>query len=445
VSSPVAPRPVLGGGPVAWLGYLLFFLMLFVPTSYQVVKAPMLVLLVLLVLAGALARGRWRLHPLVLLWTVFLVGVGLLFMVRGLMLGAPGAIRVGTVYVVWPLVYMMLVAGATRWEVLRGLGRTMIASTMAIALYGFSYILHVVGWLPAALFLPVDLGQQIGLYRGFIELNLYNLSSLLFLVPFVVALLMTWSQRGVLLASRTILWIALVMGGALVLLSGRRALLLVVMLSPALVLVFRGGLPAGERRSGQRRLVGAFLGAGVAALCLLVYLNAAYHFSLLSVWRMFLQGFDFGRDVSATARSDQLTALMTNWAGSPLLGAGHGASAAGSVRSVEMPWAYELSYAALLFHTGLVGFLAYSAAVVWIYVEGWRVIQRGGAVASYMLAVLVGLSCFLIGNATNPYLEKYDLMWVIFLPVAVINYGLLARSDPVGPERSGTGVVTAAP
>jgi hypothetical protein len=413
-----------------WLAYLLFFLMLFVPTAYQVVKAPILVLAVLMVAAGALVTGRLRLHPSVLLWTVFLVCVGLLFMIRGLLGDAPGAIRVGTVYVVWPLVYTVLVAGASRWLVLRGLARTMVVATLAIAAYTVSYILHAVGLLPSFLYLPLDQGQLIGLYHGYIELNLYNLSSLLFLVPFLIAMLMTWSDRPSLPASRFWLWTALVAGGVVVLLSGRRALLLVVSLAPFFTLGLRQLLPSGDRRSSRRVMLGTVVGAGVAMLALLVYLHAVYSFSLATVWRMFLLGFDFGRDVSATARSNQFVALLTEWANAPLLGAGHGASAAGSVRSVAMPWAYELSYAALLFHTGLVGFIAYASAVVWIYAEAIRVIRDGGARASYMLAVLVGLTCFLIGNATNPYLEKYDLMWVIFLPVALINHRRLERDGP---------------
>lgn len=432
-------------GPGAWLGYVLFFLMLFVPTTYQVVKAPMLVVLVLLVTAGALVRGRWRLHPTVLLWTVLLMGVGLFFMIRGMMAGAPGALRVGTVYVIWPLVYTVLVAGATRWSVLRGLVRTMVAATIAIALYGVSYILHIVGWLPAFLYLPIDLGQQIGLYRGFIELNLYNISSLLFLVPFLIALLMTWRDQRTTPVHRLWLWAALVAGGALVLLSGRRVLLLVVSFAPVFVLALRAALPYAERVSGRRTLIATLAGAGVAGLTLVLYLNAVYQFSLASVWRMFLQGFDFARDVSATARSNQLTALVTEWADAPVLGAGHGASAAGSIRSVAMPWAYELSYAALLFHTGLLGFTVYAAAVAWIYVEGWRVIRDGGDLGRYMLALLVGLSCFLIGNATNPYLEKYDLMWVIFLPVAVINHRLLARDELPAKLRPGTRALVGSP
>jgi len=34
---------------------------------------------------------------------------------------------------------------------------------------------------------------------------------------------------------------------------------------------------------------------------------------------------------------------------------------------------------------------------------------------------LVGMISFLIGNATNPYLGKFDFMWVIFVPVLIIN------------------------
>jgi hypothetical protein len=46
---------------------------------------------------------------------------------------------------------------------------------------------------------------------------------------------------------------------------------------------------------------------------------------------------------------------------------------------------------------------------------------------------------YLIGNATNPYLEKFDYIWVIFLPVALINFWLLGKNSPG--ERSFNGEV----
>jgi len=51
--------------------------------------------------------------------------------------------------------------------------------------------------------------------------------------------------------------------------------------------------------------------------------------------------------------------------------------------------------------------------------------RSGHWLGIYMLPVLAGTSCFLIANATNPYLAKFDYIWVIFLPVALINIWLL--------------------
>jgi O-antigen ligase len=315
---------------------------------------------------------------------------------------------------------------------LDGLLRTLTLAAAAIGLYGLSYILHAVGWLPGFLYLPLNQGQGIGLYQGYVELNLYSLSSLLFMVPFLTGALLIWSPAVNAPVSRRALWAALAPAVLLVLLSGRRALLLVVALAPLIALALRAFLPAAERR-GQRRLVVRFAIVGAAALvALLVYLQLNYGLTVTSLWHMFTEGFQFTRDVSASARRQQFYALLQGWADAPLLGAGHGASAPGSLRSADQPWAYELSYLALLFHTGLVGFLAYAAGVAWIFWMGVRMIRAGGPDGSRVLPILTGLTCFLIGNATNPYLEKYDLMWVIFLPVAFINSWLLRQRPRPG-------------
>ncbi len=94
-----------------------------------------------------------------------------------------------------------------------------------------------------------------------------------------------------------------------------------------------------------------------------------------------------------------------------------------------MPWAYELYYLALLFQTGLLGFMAYGAGVAWTHVMGLRVIREGGPLGEMMLPILVGTSCFLIANATDPYLARFDGLWVIFLPLAVVNLWLLSRRE----------------
>ena len=79
---------------------------------------------------------------------------------------------------------------------------------------------------------------------------------------------------------------------------------------------------------------------------------------------------------------------------------------------------------ALLFQTGIVGFTAYAAGIVWIFYRGIMLIREGGQLGGMMIPMLVGCTAFLIANATNPYLARFDGLWTLFLPLAVINYRL---------------------
>jgi hypothetical protein len=425
--------PHSSGFWIALPGYVLFFMMLFVPTAYQEVKACLLLLVVGMISVGVLQRDRLTLHPVVLLWVLFLATVGLAFMLLGLANGTPGALRVGTVYVLWPLVYSLMVAGTAHEKVLRELSRILVAATIAIGLYGMSYILHAAGWLPDFLYIPIDQGQEIGFYQGFVEFRLYAISSLLFLVPFLVAALLTWPADQTIPVSRLGLWVAFIAGSMLTLLTGRRALLLVIGLSPLVALIFRAFLPLSEKQRQRTLVIRFFTSGGLALIGLVSYLNFISGFDVLAVVDMFVTGFDFtgAGDIGASERSEQFVAMLQAWPDHLWFGFGHGASVPGSIRASDMPWAYELSYMALLFHTGILGFLAYTAGVVWIFWMGVRIIRFGNELSLYMVPILVGTACFLIANATNPYLEKYDYLWVIFLPVAYINLWLLTDQEEV--------------
>ena len=74
---------------------------------------------------------------------------------------------------------------------------------------------------------------------------------------------------------------------------------------------------------------------------------------------------------------------------------------------------------------GLVGILVYGSAVICLFARGIAVTRQQPEAAIILIPLLSGLFCFLIANATNPYLEKFDHMWVLFLPVAFLNAFLL--------------------
>jgi hypothetical protein len=72
--------------------------------------------------------------------------------------------------------------------------------------------------------------------------------------------------------------------------------------------------------------------------------------------------------------------------------------------------------------------MAYAAGFVWIGVTAHRIARAGWPEAPSLVATLVGTTIFLVANATNPYLEKYDYLWVIFLPIAFVNCWLVERA-----------------
>ncbi|HWC73716.1 MAG TPA: hypothetical protein VG454_07235 [Gemmatimonadales bacterium] len=428
LSPPRARGPQIG----IWISALLFFLMLFLPASYQAIKAPLLALVLAMIALQALAHRGLQLHRTVVAWTMLMVFTGLVFMFRGAAHGAPGALKMGGVYALWPLVYLLLIAGAATPGALRMMVRVLVVATIAVGVYGASYIMYVVGVLPASLYIPLEQNQRIGFYQGFVEINIDSIASLLFLIPFLVSALMTWPRTEALIPRRW-LWIALLSAIALAALSARRALLLVALLSPVFALLLRQLLPTAEKRASRRIVWQFLLAAPLTIAGLWLALHFAFGVSLSPVVDMFRRGFAFQSYGRAVERKEMFLNLLAGWAKSPLLGSGQGAIAPGWIRSQEQPWAYELSYMALLFHAGLLGFLVYTAGVGWIITMALRIIREGNRLGLCTLSVLVGSLCFLLANAADPYLEKFDYMWVIFLPVALINVWLCSqRPSPLG-------------
>jgi hypothetical protein len=419
-------RNVLRAG--GWLlratGYTLFFLMLFLPTAYQPIKGALLGLTVVGIVMAAAVTGRFPLAPGIALGALGYSALGLASVIKGLTGGAPGALAMFNVYVMWPLVYTLLVVGASFPGVLRGLTRVTVCAALAISLYSIIFVLREAGYWPSALYYAFDQGQAIGFHGTYVEFGLYSTTTLLFLVPYLVGALFVFPKAHA-PVSRPMLWLTMVLSFTTVLLSGRRALLLLVPLAPVLALLFRAWLSVTRKRESRRLVRRVGWAALAMALVLIVIMTAIGGMAPAGFVDMVASGFRFNSDVVAMSRRDQFLALVNGWLQQPLFGSGHGAPVRDVIRSPEVPWAYELTYLALLYHTGIVGFLAYSAGLFWTFLKSRQIARTGWPQAPYLVATLVGTASFVLANATNPYLEKYDSIWVLFLPIAFINAYLM--------------------
>ncbi|PRY67389.1 O-antigen ligase family protein [Halomonas ventosae] len=411
-------RNALGG----WvLAIQIFFVgMLTLPTTFQLQRGVFLAVLV--VLAVSFAIRHWRVHRDVLfLWTATMF-VGAFGVVWGVLNGSPGALRVSTVYLVWPAVYFLFIGLAHRLFVIHRLETALLVGVVLATIMALIVLMAGVfgfGELVFSLMRFQDAG--FGSYSGSIEFRLYNLTTVMYGFPFVIAVLL--ARRGDWSGWRTVaLW--LLLGTILVVSvgSGRRMFWLLVLLSPFVVLFFLQlsalRLPALPlMRVGMRFLLVMILILGMSILAL--------GLDPVAVADQFVAAF-LGQENSSSIRFEQASALWGAFAESPLLGNGLG-SAVEINRSKEMPWAYELWYLSLLMNVGLLGFLVYTSAVVWVLIKGVMIARKDRAFAALFVPLASAMVIFLIMTATNPYMGKFDYLWVIFLPVALINAYLTKR------------------
>ena len=394
----------------------LVFLSVSLPTAFPAAKLSMLALIILAILI----RGRVRMHSYLYAASLFAGVFGLLWTIYGVEAGNPGALRVLTVMMVYPIVLPII------FSVIGEHSRERLVSVFlwsAIVIICFDFL--VVG---ASFFSPLQFFSDVSrtIYaeantsdaQEYFKFSVPNIASVIFLLPFFLGAYF-FGYRPI----RASLLIALILSLlAIAILSGRRALLLTMFLGPIVaVLITRGTRDAGQSgRAGVSKLFSwslMLISAAAVTYFFVDVVGAEYFANQLSSVA------DFAENQSNIERRLQFNALYQGIKDSPFFGQGAGAAASYS-RSQEMPWAYELYYMSIAFQYGLLGFLLYSALIgvqlIWL-INRVRINGR----ASFEFSYLAGFLAFLFASFTNPYLGKFDSMWMIFVLYALMNDRML--------------------
>jgi len=402
-----------------------------VPTILQPLKVAVLIFVLACM---ALRRKTWNTQatPAQLALDLAALGysvVGMCWAIYGLLRGNPGAASMMTVHVAYPLLFLFL-ARLARSDDFARVSRVIWISAVLVVVSQALFIGSFFGVDGGVLFDTLqdlqDVPAVVDAGDDYLLFTLPSVSSLLFLAPWLMAHALYAQRRKLHHAVLLLLTVALLV------LAGRRAFVLGIMFGGVAVLSSAGTLTGG--RLGRVRPAGALL--FVAVLAALVV--AGLHFGWLNadiVTDRLTSIFDFSENESNLERRLQFGALMEGIATHPLVGNGLGAAAT-YLRSDTQPWAYELSYVALAFHVGVLGFLVYAVGVVWVLAALRRLgMDRKLPEAQRLAAVayLGGFVSFLVVNASNPYLAKFDYMWTLFVPVAMIRAWLGARDKARAP------------
>jgi hypothetical protein len=402
----------------------IFLLMLLFPTTGMLLKA--VLIFPFLLFAFTLGVNNKILDVTIGLFLMFYMLVGVLFSLEGLYFNAPGAVKVLTVMVLWPIVFTILGTCFRKKEQF---------NLLLIAFIVASYVLFLISVL---IFYQSELGienvltflfanDSVGYYAsGLPKYANDSISSAVYMLPFFVGFFVYFKIQTVAFCKNYKVVYYNILGAMVpifivAVLSGRKALmlefLLMLLIIPALVFYVKPAI--------RVRFLGkfiAFLSAFLVVLLIVAYMFPGFESSLSAY---FIEGFDFTNagNNDAYIRYLQFDSLMDGWRGHPLFGNGFG-NHTNFIRDPNHPWAYELFYVAFLFWTGIVGVIAYGAGILWIIFQMIFIVKKENKTlyGGFVFSCLVAMILFLVANATNPYLGKFSYMWVIFLPVAIINY-----------------------
>lgn len=393
--------------------FLLIFLSLTLPTSITLLKIGILFCLIFLLIIN---KDKIVFDKEIFLLTLLYTLVGFVWSFYGLLFDNPGGLRVLTVMGIYPLLFLALSFWITIYNI-NNIAKLFFVISIFIVVIQASFILSSLGILPLFIYDVLktlsDNSDGISIGDAHILFTLPNVSSLIFLIPFFSAFILLSNKLEI--KSLILVLVMLV----LILLTGRRAFFL----SYGFSLVFLVFISLYLRKDLQTNI---FRKLFVVMLFFVMSLFAFISFSGIEL-QIYIEKFysilDFSSNDSNLERVYQFRALYEGIANTPLFGSGAGA-AAEYTRSSEQPWAYELSYVAFIFHYGMLGFMIYLSGIVYIFVSLLKIckdkiVSRDVKVS--IVSFLAGFVAFLVANSTNPYLMKFDYMWVIFIPVMIIN------------------------
>ena len=405
---------------IYFLGYILFFLMLFLASNGQQIKFILLAVIWVGITFRLFARkGKMRINKELFLLYISLIIIGLFGQIVGWYNNTPGYKETFNVYVIYPLIYLFLIEAIESKDRLIAFYKVMVISGILISTYIISYVLKMAGILPDFLFIPLGLDERVNFSGNFVELNVSSITSIIYLFPFLCSIVLI--KKNSLIFSKqwiNITFISFLLALFVSIISGRRSLW-VIMLVGILVHFILMKIHSGFKIELKLSIKKLFL-LSIMIFAAILVINY-FDISMIAIYQNILSGFDPQADHGASIRSEQFKSLMEGFYERPLIGHGNGSSPADMMQRME-PWAFELSYVALLYHTGLIGFTVYAFFVAWLYFNGIKIISSKSPYAVPMIPVMVATTCFLLANAANPYLEKFDFIWVVlFFPAAIIN------------------------
>lgn len=387
------------------IGLLLFALILIFPYQFQLIKAILLALILISVFAW---KNNICFSKKVFFWVLIYILMNVFSMSYGLIRGNPAPLAYFNVYFLWPIAYFLLVTLVNKH----------IFNKMIVVMRYSLFIILCLGII-AFVYLNInfirsgDLFGYVATIRPgfpFIAISGGATTNVIYLYFFFLSIIFIDYKTA-----SVIDYINLFLGILFIFFTSRRALMLDFVFSFILIAAFYPFL----RQIDKKVMLNSYKRVSFLLLLFIVIIGwIVLTFDLFDFKGIEdFVGNAFGEDKS-DPRINQAISLIDGWQEAVFLGNGSGVNAE-VVRS-EIPGTYELSYLAMLFERGLIGFIIFIFQYILLNYWGTKQLKRE-VFSKYLLASMVALNLFMLANASNPYLMAFDHIWVLFITLIFIN------------------------
>ncbi len=287
-----------------------------------------------------------------------------------------------------------------------------------IIIYDILYAFHMIFGFPFYNLYP-EIEKGFTFYGTTSRLNLDdNLNVLSFTMPMYFLI---WLTKYDIKINRLFQTIMVVAGFFLMIISGRRSLMLIFFLAPLLV-IFIGHFYPRETVSSIRKYFSFFL---ILLTIVIMYMISFEPDMVEGYTNTFLMAFNSDEE---STKFSQARMLWDHFCENPICGEGSGAVLYESDRGIRQHQ-YELTYLLQLATKGVIGFIFYFFAIFGVLIFGLKFFVRKKDVV--LLTLLFGYLFVLIANGTNPVLSSFDLMLPLYFCYARINYLALHNNKKI--------------
>lgn len=390
--------------------------MLIVPTAFQIPRG---VLLVLIIFLSVTSNSKMYVPKVVGRWWLATFVISVISLTYSLIRGNPGAIPNVTIFFAWPLLYLYFMMRCNSINVIKKLQNTLLYGFFFVASFNFFMLLNEFYFHIGIL---SDIGEQlnckynVGITEGFFEYYTPSQSLLPYILYYIAASFIL--TKGNELKNKKILIICFFLSVIDILLSNRRGMWVVMGILPIFVLLLFY-FSRGIRKSVNFAIIKKITIITIATFVFIgVIVMQFYDLDALSEEISSIS--DFSYNESNYERSMQAKSMAKDFYDSPLWGNGIG-YVSEYVRTPDHPWEYELVYNYLLSSFGIIGFSVFIASLLWVYIKSFSISKNNKEYMILLMPQIAGLFSFLIINATNPYLLKFDFLWILYLPILTIS------------------------